>query len=247
MGCFCNALLDVQTPYPYNTYYTNANFKSGNIKIDSDTAELVIENNQRAITSLKGYKSSDNSLKGTLLSNQNVKNVAINGWGGNEYQMELAYNSSGNSTAATYNLFTDLFLKNIYNDIKLEDISYEITMICKHGLDQNQINSIITLDNNNKNIYRRALSITGFPEIDHRLMRADRKNVHFVLKNEGILLNHTITSTGFIVELPDRYLTVTKNDISALIMPLDYEYESMILASYLPILYLNEVEYVLPP
>lgn len=246
-ACNLTPVWNKSTPYTYYTYYTNALFKSGKIKIDSDKAELVIENNQRPINSIKGYLANDNSLKGTLLNNQNVKNVAIDDWAGKEYLIELDYKSSGTSSAATFNLFTDLFLKNIYNDIKLEDISYEITMICKHGLDQNQVNSIITLDNNNKNIYRRALSITNFPVLDDKLVRADKKNIRFTLKDQKVLLNHNITNDGFIIELPDRYLTANKNDIAALIMPLDYEYESMILASYLPILYLNEIEYVLPP
>jgi hypothetical protein len=103
-------------------------------------------------------------------------------------------------------------------------------MVVNHGLTESQVNSLISTDNSNRNIYRRKLSVTNFPINDEKLakiLRDDFKNIRFVIKDQKVLLNHSVDSEGsFILEIPNRYLKADTNVINVIFMPIDYEYDN---------------------
>lgn len=206
--------------YPCPTYYTNANFRSLNIPIDSNTAELVIENNQQVIGICRLYSSTNTNL-GNLITNQNVKYATINNRAGASYNFELTCTNPG------VNWFTGLFLKDIFNNQSLNDIQYEFEVIATNDLTQNQVTTAVTADNNNRNIYNRKIILNNI-DFDYKKLknrvRSDRKNLIFVIKDQNVLLNHYFVNDTVYIEIPDKYLKSGEMIINCLVMPLDFTY-----------------------
>ena len=228
------------------TYYTNANFRSLNIPINSDTSELVIENNQQTIGKITLYTDSNTNL-GNVLTNQNTKYVAVNNRAGGNYNFELTCGAVSGTQGV--NWFTGLFLKDIYNSINLDDVSYELEMRINHTLTNQQVTNALTDDNNNRNIYRRIISITDVPWMDKKISKRlspDFSNVRLVLKEDKVLLNHSFDSSGnLLVEFPDKYLQNEDITINLIILPKSYEYEGFSVDAGLSLLPVTNVDYIL--
>jgi hypothetical protein len=241
-----------QTSAPYNcpTYSTNATFKSENFIIESNRTNIVIENNQQRMTRLRLYNTANTSL-GDLITNQNVRTVALNDRKGQTVNIDLNCNTVGAGNTAV-NWFTRIFLREEHYET-LEDIQYEIDLLINHDLTETQVNTTVTTDNQNGNIYKRRIAITGIPWNDNRLrkfIRPDFKNVRLFYSNsetENYILPHSMNDNGTLVlEHPDQFLKNTQIAVKLAILPMDYEHKNDVIDTTNPVLNVLDIFYEFP-
>lgn len=207
-----------QEQYDCSTYYTNANFRSVNNLIESNTAELIVENNSQTISRITMYSSSNANL-GNILTNINSKYATVNNRAGQSCNFELVYSQYD------VNLFSALFMKNIYAE-DLIDIGYEFAIKGQNGYNTTTATNAVNASINNRNIYSRKAILT-IPSTDKRLkgkIREDKKNIRFIIKDQNILLNHYISGDNIYIEIPDHILKPNEMTINCIVLPLTYQY-----------------------
>jgi hypothetical protein len=239
-----------QTPYTCWSYWTNANFRSTNFSVDTNRANIVVENNSATMARVTLYSSANANL-GNLIANQNVRSIALNNRKDQTVNIEMLCTTVGAGNSAV-NWFTKVFLREAEENQVLEDIQYEIELQINHSLEDSQVTTTVNTDNQNGNIYSRRIGITGVNWNDNRLrkyIREDFRNVRLVLEtaSNSYLLNHHMNSNGtFVVEYLDQFLKMGQVQIKLCIMPRDYVHENDVIDSGLPVLEVLDVFYEFP-
>lgn len=90
------------------------------------------------------------------------------------------------------------------------------------------LNDLVELKTNdfiNNGIEYEQIKIFNMPAFKE--LRADRKNVRFYNPTNNHLYEHKIISDGFLINMPYMDIDMDKNELQAIIMPINYIYEGL--------------------